>query len=483
MHPETRAAIDTGGVAIWLKADLDVLMSRVRRRSNRPLLKAGDPVETMRRLMDERYPVYAEAPIHIASREVAHETVLAEIVAALVDHLSRMGAPRTPDCHMSLAAPSASDSAPATIRVDLGERSYDILIGSRLLARAGQEIASRLPKCRAAIVTDDTVAGLHLAALRESLTRAGIDHMAVSVPPGESSKSFATLQTVTDAILGARLERGDVVVALGGGVVGDLAGFASGIVRRGMRLVQVPTTLLAQVDSSVGGKTGINTHHGKNLVGVFHQPRLVMADTATLDSLPARHFRAGYAEVAKIGLIGDASFFSWLEANWKSVFTGGGDRNRAIAIAVGAKAKLVMADERETGDRALLNLGHTFGHALEAAAGYSDRLVHGEAVALGIVLAFQFSARRGLCAADDPRRVAAHFAKVGLPTKLSEVPGGLPGPQPLLDLILQDKKVTRGQLTFILARGVGQAFIERDVSPDSVLGFLEATSRPGSGTT
>ena len=379
---------------------------------------------------------------------------------------------------MSLAATSAGGAIPATIRVDLGERSYDILIGADLLARAGQEIAARLPKTRVAIVTDETVASLHLATLEQSLTRAGINHTAIAVPPGESSKSFSMLDKVTDAILGARLERGDLVVALGGGVVGDLAGFASGIVRRGMHLVQIPTTLLAQVDSSVGGKTGINTRHGKNLVGVFHQPRLVLADSAVLDTLPARHFRAGYAEVAKIGLIGDAAFFSWLEENWKSVFSGGADRNHAIAVACTAKAKLVMADERETGDRALLNLGHTFAHALEAATGYSDRLVHGEAVALGIILAFQFSAHRGLCPPSDPRRVVAHFANVGLPTKLSEVSGGLPGPQPLLDLIMQDKKVTRGKLTFILARGPGQAFIERDVSPDSVLAFLEAQLRP-----
>ena len=379
---------------------------------------------------------------------------------------------------MNLAAPSASDTKPATIRVDLGERSYDILIGAELLSNAGKEITSRLPKARAAIVTDETVASLHLAALAGSLTRAGIGHTAIAVPPGETSKSFSMLQKVAEEVLGARLERGDVVIALGGGVVGDLAGFASGVVRRGMHLVQVPTTLLAQVDSSVGGKTGINPHHGKNLVGIFHQPRLVLADTSVLDTLPSRHFRAGYAEVAKVGLIGDADFFAWLEANWKSVFAGGADRNHAIAVACRFKAKLVMADEREAGDRALLNLGHTFAHALEAATGYSDRLVHGEAVALGIILAFKFSAHRGLCSPEDARRVAAHFASVGLPTKLSEVSGGLPGPKALLDLIAQDKKVSRGKLTFILVRGPGQAFIERDVAPDSVLSFLEAQLRP-----
>jgi 3-dehydroquinate synthase len=260
-------------------------------------------------------------------------------------------------------------------------------------------------------------------------------------------------------------------------VVGDLAGFAAGIARRGMPLVQIPTTLLAQVDSSVGGKTGINTPRGKNLVGVFHQPRLVLADTAALDSLPARQFRAGYAEIAKIGLIGDADFFAWLEGNWKSVFAGGPDRDRAIATACKAKAALVMADERETGDRALLNLGHTFAHALEAATGYSGRLVHGEAVALGIVLAFEFSARRGLCPIEDARRVAAHFAAVGLMTRLKEIPGELPEARALLKLIAQDKKVARGQLTFILARGPGKAFIARDIAPEPVLKFLEAQLR------
>jgi 3-dehydroquinate synthase len=374
---------------------------------------------------------------------------------------------------MNVAAASTGETAPASIRVDLGERAYDILIGTRLLARAGQEIAARLPGIRAAVVTDDTVAGLHLAALRESLTRAGIDHIAVTVPPGEGSKSYATLETVVDAILAAKLERNDAVIALGGGVVGDLAGFAAGIARRGMPLVQIPTTLLAQVDSSVGGKTGINTPRGKNLVGVFHQPRLVLADTAVLDSLPARQFRAGYAEIAKIGLIGDADFFSWLEENWKSVFAGGTDRDRAIATACKAKAALVVADERETGDRALLNLGHTFAHALEAATGYSGRLVHGEAVALGIVLAFEFSARRGLCPIEDARRVAAHFAAVGLMTKLKEIPGELPDARALLELIAQDKKVARGQLTFILARGPGKAFVARDIPPDAVERFLE----------
>jgi len=361
------------------------------------------------------------------------------------------------------------------VPVELGSRSYDILIGAGLIGEAGKLIAERLPKARAAIVTDATVAGLHLPPLADSLERAGIAATPIVVPPGESSKSFATLETVVDGVLAARLERGDVVVALGGGVVGDLAGFAASIVRRGMNFVQVPTTLLAQVDSSVGGKTGINSPRGKNLVGAFHQPRLVLADTGALDTLSPRHFRAGYAEVVKYGLIDDAPFFTWLEANRPAVFAGGAARTEAIAVSCRAKARVVAADETEAGQRALLNLGHTFGHALEAATGYSDRLVHGEAIAIGMVLAFAFSARLGLCAPEDGARVEAHFRDAGLPTRLAEVPGGLPDADALLALIAQDKKVARGRLTFILARGIGEAFIAHDVDPGEVRGFLAET--------
>ena len=263
------------------------------------------------------------------------------------------------------------------------------------------------------------------------------------------------------------------MVALGGGVIGDLAGFAAASVRRGLDFVQVPTTLLAQVDSSVGGKTGINSRHGKNLVGAFHQPILVVADTALLDTLPQREFRAGYAEVAKYGLLGDAAFFAWLEANWQDVFAGGaGAREHAIAVCCRAKAGIVARDERETGERALLNLGHTFGHALEAGCGFSGRLLHGEAVALGMALAFDFSARKGLIGAADAARARAHLAAVGLPTHLKDVPGGVPGIDALMDLIAQDKKVKRGKLTFILVRGIGQAFVENDVDAAEVRAFL-----------
>jgi 3-dehydroquinate synthase len=296
----------------------------------------------------------------------------------------------------------------------------------------------------------------------------------ITLPPGEKTKSFDALQQVVDGILAARLERGDAVIALGGGVIGDLAGFASGIVRRGMRFVQMPTSLLAQVDSSVGGKTGINSSHGKNLVGVFHQPQLVLADTAVLDTLPEREFRAGYAEVAKYGLIDRPDFFAWLETNWREIFAGGPARTRAIAESCRAKADVVARDEYETGDRALLNLGHTFGHALEAATGYdSGRLVHGEGVAVGMALAHRFSSRLNLCSMDDALRVEAHLKAVGLPWRMSDIPGGLPDAERLLAYIAQDKKVTRGALTFILTHGVGQAFIARDVPSSEVLAFLK----------
>jgi 3-dehydroquinate synthase len=273
-------------------------------------------------------------------------------------------------------------------------------------------------------------------------------------------------------LIAARVERADLVLALGGGVIGDLAGFAAAILRRGLDYVQVPTTLLAQVDSSVGGKTAIDSSHGKNLIGAFHQPVLVLADTALLDTLSPRQFRAGYAEVAKYGLIGDAAFFSWLDANWRDVFAGGPAREHAIAVSCRMKAAIVSRDERETGERALLNLGHTFGHALEAGAGFSDRLLHGEAISLGMVLAFRFSAGRGLLPAAEAERVERHLAAVGLPIDISSVPGGVPGPDRLMELIAQDKKVKRGNLTFILARGIGASFIAPDVDAADVRAFL-----------
>lgn len=371
------------------------------------------------------------------------------------------------------------DSDTVTVEVGLGERAYPILIGSGLIASAGKAIAERMPGVRAAIVTDRNVAERHLEALTASLERAGIEATPVILPPGEKTKSFVALEEVVGAVLAARLERRDVVIALGGGVIGDLAGFAAGIVRRGMNFVQMPTSLLAQVDSSVGGKTGINTSHGKNLVGVFYQPRLVIADTDALDTLPPREFRAGYAEVAKYGLIDRPDFFAWLEKHWQEVFSGGAARAKAIAESCRAKAAVVARDEFETGDRALLNLGHTFGHALEAATGYdSERLVHGEAVAIGMALAHRFSARLNLASPDDAARVEAHLKTVGLPWRMGDIPGSLPDAERLLSYIAQDKKVSRGALTFILTRGVGQSFIAKDVPASEVLSFLRE-NHPG----
>jgi 3-dehydroquinate synthase len=370
-------------------------------------------------------------------------------------------------------------SEPVKVEVGLGARAYDILIGPGLLERAGEAIAARLPGARVAVVTDENVAAAQLPALQAGLEKAGIASAVVTMPPGERTKSFAHLQDVVDGILAAKLERRDAVIALGGGVIGDLAGFAAGIVRRGMDFIQAPTSLLAQVDSSVGGKTGINSARGKNLIGVFHQPKLVLADTAALDTLPAREFRAGYAEVAKYGLIDRPEFFAWLERNWRDVFSGGSARIEAIAQSCRAKADVVARDEFETGDRALLNLGHTFGHALEGAVRYDGaRLVHGEGVAIGMALAHRFSARMNLASPDDAARVEKHLGEVGLPWRLSDVPGGLPDAETLFGFITQDKKVSRGALTFILTRGIGQAFIARDVPASEVMAFLRE-NHPG----
>jgi len=360
-----------------------------------------------------------------------------------------------------------------TVPVPLGDRAYDIHVGRGLLDEAGRRIAA-LGARAAAIVTDGHVGPLYAGTLATSLEQHGLRTATVTLPPGEATKSYASLEQVCDAILAAKIERGDLVVALGGGVIGDLAGFAAAVVRRGVRFVQVPTTLLSQVDSSVGGKTGINSRHGKNLVGAFHQPSLVLADTALLDTLPLREMRAGYAEVVKYGLIDDEAFFGWCETNWQGVFAGGPERDEAVAQSCRAKATVVVRDEREDGDRALLNLGHTFGHALERITRYdSGRLVHGEGVAIGLAQAFRFSAAMGLCDAAEAGRVEAHLAAVGLPTRLSQVPGGCGTVDDLLDAMAQDKKVKGGALTFILARGIGRSFIARDVPVERVRAFLQ----------
>jgi len=369
-----------------------------------------------------------------------------------------------------MTAPLRAD--PTTVKVALGARSYDIVIGRGLIPSLGARVKALRPGAKVAIVTDENVARHQLAAVEAAFANAGTPTSRLIVAVGEGAKSFRVFAEVCEAIIAARIERGDLVVALGGGVVGDLAGFAAAAVRRGLDYVQVPTTLLAQVDSSVGGKTAINSAHGKNLVGAFHQPILVLADTAVLDTLPAREFRAGYAEIVKYGLLGDAAFFSWLETNWRDVFAGGPAREHAIALSCRAKAAIVARDERETGERALLNLGHTFGHALEAACGFSDRLLHGEAVAAGMALAFAFSARQGLMPFAEADRAIRHLAEIGLPTRVKDIPGGLPPVDRLMELIAQDKKVKRGMLTFILARGIGTAFVESGVDERDVRAFL-----------
>lgn len=365
-----------------------------------------------------------------------------------------------------------NDLSREVVPVSLGDRSYEILIGDGLIREAGSDILARFGAVRAAIVTDETVASHHLESLKVSLKCVDIETNDIIVAPGETSKSWATLESVNHAILSAKLERRDIIVALGGGVIGDLAGFAASIIRRGMSFVQIPTSLLAQVDSSVGGKTGINAPHGKNLIGAFHQPGLVIADTTVLNTLSERHMRAGYAEVAKYGLINDESFFNWLEGNWKDIMIGGAARRHAIAISCRAKAAVVAADEKESGERALLNLGHTFGHALERATGFGERLVHGEAISIGMVMAHRFSSRMNLASPDDAKRVEAHFKNVGLPTEISHIPGDRLNVDELMDHIAQDKKVTRGALTFILTRGIGEAFIANDVPPAAIHAFI-----------
>src|SRR5712671_2521978 len=368
-------------------------------------------------------------------------------------------------------------SEPITIGVAFGARAYDIVIGRDVLGSLGARVAALRPGARTAIVTDRNVAKHWLEKTEASLAQAGIATSRIVVEEGEGSKSYAGLEQVSEALIAARIERNDLVVALGGGVVGDLAGFAAAILRRGVDFVQVPTSLLAQVDSSVGGKTGINSPRGKNLLGAFHQPVLVVADIAVKETLSPRQFRAGYAEVAKYGVLGDEAFFAWLEANHADIFKGGAAREHAIATSCRAKAAIVARDERETGERALLNLGHTFGHALEAATGFSDRLFHGEGVSVGMVLAAEFSAQLGMISESDAARVRRHLAEVGLPTHLQDIAGfaqeGLADADALMALMAQDKKVKRGRLTFILLEAVGRAVIAADVDPSLVRDFLQ----------
>jgi len=369
--------------------------------------------------------------------------------------------------------------ATETVTVDLADRRYDIVVGEDVFARSGELMAPVLRQKRVIVITDENVGKLHLDTLTMSLDRAGIAHEAIVLPAGEQTKDFGHLEDLMNRILDAGIERRTTLVALGGGVIGDITGLAAAIALRGIDFIQIPTTLLAQVDSSVGGKTGINTRHGKNLVGAFHQPRLVIADTSILDTLPERELLAGYAEVVKYGLLGDAEFFRWLEGNGAAVRDGDPDaRRHAVVESCRAKAAIVAADERETGQRALLNLGHTFGHALEAETGMGDTLLHGEGVAIGMALAFDLSVQLGHCAAVDADLVRRHLAAIGLPTTPAHALGNIWSGKALIDHMATDKKVEDGMLTFILARGIGDAFISRDVTHDDLMTLFEGAMLP-----
>jgi len=366
------------------------------------------------------------------------------------------------------------------VPVSLADRSYEVAIAPGALEDAGTRLARYAPRGRFVAVTDAHVAALHLPRLTASLEASGIAVEPIILPAGESTKSWANLETLTDRLLELGVERSDKVIALGGGVIGDLVGFACSILKRGCGFVQVPTTLLAQVDSSVGGKTAINTRAGKNLIGAFHQPAHVLIDPDTLDTLPPRERAAGYAEVVKYGLIDDPAFFDWCEANGAALLAGdGAARVHAIATSIAAKARIVEADERETaGVRALLNLGHTFGHALEAETGFSDRLLHGEGVACGMALAFRFSAARGLCPAEDADRVSRHLAAAGLPTTLKAAGVDASG-EALVAHMLHDKKMEGNRLPFLLARGIGRTFLDKHVDLADVAAFLDAERARG----
>jgi shikimate kinase/3-dehydroquinate synthase len=454
MDAETRAMVRAHATSVWLRCPLATLLRRTSSRTHRPLLQVGDPARVLASLMEQRHPIYAEADIVVDCGEDSPETTTGRVLEAL-----------------------HAWSPPRRRPVALGATSYDIVIGDGLLARAGALLAPVLPQKRAVVVTDETVAGLHLPALLAGLAEAGFEVRTVTVPPGEASKSMACYARVTDALLEAGVERQTCVVALGGGVVGDLAGFAAATVLRGLPFVQVPTTLLAQVDSSVGGKTGINTGFGKNLLGAFHQPRLVLADTATLATLPTRELRAGYAEIAKAGLIGDAALFAWCEAHGSALLAGERAlQAEAVERACAFKASVVGDDEREekpSGGRALLNLGHTFGHALEAEYGYGGELLHGEAVAVGLGLAFLLSAKLEFCASGDAARVIRHIESVGLPAELGAL-GRRFSAVRLMGHMQRDKKMRDGRLAFVLARGIGQAFTYRDVPAEAVASVLRA---------
>jgi len=361
-----------------------------------------------------------------------------------------------------------------TVHVDLRPRSYDITIGDDLLSRAGTLIAPHLKAPRVAVVTDENVNSLHGKTLQAAL--GGYETHFIVRPAGEDQKSFDGLQTVLDGLFRAGFDRNDTVIAFGGGVIGDLTGFAASIYKRGCQFIQIPTTLLAQVDSSVGGKTAINNEYGKNLIGAFYQPKLVIADTSVLKTLPERELKAGYAEVVKYGLLGDRKFFDWLDKNGEDVLDLKPDAiAHAVAVSCKTKARIVAADERERGERALLNLGHTFAHALEIEAGYSGDLLHGEAVRAGMEMAFEFSAAQGLCSQEDVTKVKSHFARTTL-TSIADIAPLLKDADKLLAHMDQDKKNEGGALTLILARAIGEAFVQKDAPREAVLNYLKSLS-------
>ena len=462
----TRACVRQYGVSIWLHADLKILAERLEKRSaRRPLLRDGNPLAVLQRLLQERKSAYAGADIITESRSMPKH----EVVENILEDLEALTLKRREHPFPALGAPQE----PERVHIALGSRSYDIVIGEGLLARIGEFLSPLLRRPRVWAVVDENVAALHLDTLQQGLRRAGIAADIVPVPPGEASKSFPRLQWLVERLLEGDIERGDLVLAFGGGVVGDLAGCAAGLALRGINFAQIPTTLLAQVDSSVGGKTGINVPRGKNLVGLFHQPSLVVADISLLASLPPRHLAAGYAEVVKYALIQDAPLFNWLERSGKAVLACDPQAlRRAIWASCRAKAAIVADDEREAGRRALLNLGHSFGHALEQAAGYDDRLLHGEAVAIGMNLAFGFSRRLQLCPQEDVQRMRAHLADVGLPTTLGAL-DFLPDSDRLVQAMLRDKKTRNGEMTLILARAIGNCFRAEKVDGSAVRDFLQ----------
>src|SRR5271165_5972681 len=452
MDPHTRETARAEAVTVWLRCTLPTLVRRVANRDNRPLLYGRDREETLRQLMEVRYPIYAEADVIVDCGDEPPDHTTTGVMNALLEW--------KPARRLHVVLPSTS---------------YDVVIGDNLLARAGALLAPNLPQKRAVVITDQTVAGLHLQTLLDGLAETAVATSSIVVKGGEASKSLDIYMDVVDQLLEARVERRTAVIALGGGVVGDLAGFAAATTLRGLPFIQIPTTLLSQVDSSVGGKTGVNTRRGKNLVGAFYQPRVVLADTGTLGTLPPRELRAGYAEIAKTGLIGDAAFFVWCERHGHGVVSGDREAQaEAVKRACAFKAAVVGGDEREekpNDGRALLNLGHTFGHALEAEYGYDGGLLHGEGVAVGLGLAFKLSARLGFCSQADVDRVVSHVSAVGLPAELAMLNRRFSAAT-LIGHMRRDKKVQDGALKFVLARGIGQAFTATDVPEAAVTELL-----------